>query len=203
MVSVTCNGPKIQKINSCIPLVRHKNVTAGRSQSFLVGHKHPCDRPKTNVIARPSHALCWTNAVQWRGRYFNGDIGSAVQRSVFKQMSWCLRFYQSCNVSKLCHLHCVMEHQFHTCRDRRHPVDLGNNIWHCSPLPMSIFGAHLTAWVCDTVNLILMSILHYWFEFSPQHGQSQCNAAHMAFLVADTSYFSLELASLFGKSMKI
>ena len=166
-------------------------MTAGRSQSFLVGHKHHWNRPKIIVIAQPSHVLCWTNAVQWRGRYFNGDIGSAVQKSVFKQMSWCLRFYQSCNVSISRHLHCVVEHQFHTCRDWRHPVDSENNIWDCLPLLMSIFGAYLTAWVCDTVNLILMTILHYWFEFPPQHGQSQCNAAHMAFSVANASYFCL------------
>ena len=146
---------------------------AGRLPNILVDDKHHWNRPNCFVMAQSFHALCWTNAVQWRGRYFNGDIGSAVHRSVFKQMSWCLRFYQSCNVSKSCHLHCVMEHQFHTCRDRRHPVDLGNNIWHCSPLPMSIFGAHLTAWVCDTVNLILMTILHYWFDFPPQHNPIQ------------------------------
>ncbi len=45
---------------------------------------YPClPRPTCRNIS--SHALCWTNAVQWRGRYFNGAIGSAVPRSVFSR----------------------------------------------------------------------------------------------------------------------
>jgi hypothetical protein len=39
--------------------------------------------------------------------------------------------------------------------------------------------------VFDTVILILMTILHYWFEFSSQHGPSECNKSHMTCSVAN------------------
>jgi hypothetical protein len=76
-------SPKIQFLFVFFSFVRHKNVMVGWSQALLVGHKHHWNRPKLIVIAQPFHALCWTNAVQWRVRYFNNAFGWSVQLSVF------------------------------------------------------------------------------------------------------------------------
>ena len=171
-------SPKIQFLFVFFSFVRHKNVMVGRSQALLVEHKSHCDCPKVFVIAQPFHALCWTNAVQWRGRCFNYAIGSAPQCANFKQIVFLSRIFQSCNVRKSSPLHCVVEHQYHSWGDRRHPDDSGNSIWHCFHLLMIIFGVYLIVLMYGTVNLILMTILYHWFEFSPQHGQSQCFTTH-------------------------
>ena len=124
---------------------------------FLDHHKHHCNSPKKNVMAQPFHVLCSTNAMHWRPRCFNDDIGWAVQRSDFDQMSWWSRFFRSCNVSKTCILYCVVEQHLSSCKDLRHLYDSENNIWLCFPPSHVTFDVYFDCFGVWHHNLILMT----------------------------------------------
>ena len=74
-------SPNFQFLCVLFTLVRQKNLTDVPSDLLLVRQKSPFDRPKTHLMARPSHAILKTNALQCRGRSFIDDIGWAAQWS--------------------------------------------------------------------------------------------------------------------------
>ncbi len=172
-------------------LVCQKNLMDVPSYLFFVHQKSQSDRPKTHLMARPSHVILKTNALQWRGRSFIDDIGWAAQWSVFEQISEWPRIFQSSNVSKSCLFHCVVEHHLCSCRGRRYPDDLDYIIWLYFPPSHVILAVYLVALMCGTVILISMAILHFWFEFSYSMAQAM---QYSTWLVQLESYsFCLKL----------
>ena len=108
-------------------------------------------------MAQPFHILCSTNAMHWRPRCSNDDIGWAVQRSDFNQMSWWSRFFDLATWAKHASLHCVVEQHLSSCKDLRQLYDSENNNWFCSPPSHVTFDVYFDCFGVWHHNLILMT----------------------------------------------